>query len=143
MDLIKHFWYLIHVERQRNSHCISVYITDDAIENDQNTVCFNYFKTIQHLFWTLILQEKYNIRTLWFYIKLICTCFETGQKTLLFLKQVQISFIFSDNVYCIYIAPCQNSRFKSSNKIYKTIVLFINFCFEIINICIFSRQMIW
>jgi hypothetical protein len=35
MDLIKHFWYLIHVELQKELlNNISADITDDAIEND-------------------------------------------------------------------------------------------------------------
>ena len=54
-------------------------------------------------------QDKHNIRTLSVNIKFICTCHETGQKSLpetcarnllsyLFLKLVRINFIFADNV---------------------------------------------
>jgi len=35
MDLIKHFWYLIHVEQQKETvTSISADVTDDANEND-------------------------------------------------------------------------------------------------------------
>jgi len=35
MDLIKHFWYLIHVEWQkRNGNSISADVTHGTIEND-------------------------------------------------------------------------------------------------------------
>jgi hypothetical protein len=58
------------------------------------------------------LQNKNSIRTLSDDLKLICTCCETGQKSwpksrlsYLFLKLVQIHFIFLDNVwlYNVYI----------------------------------------
>ena len=55
--------------------------------------------------------KKYNIRTLSLNLKLICNCCETGRQKswpkhslfYLFLKLVQINFIFSDNVHILYI----------------------------------------
>jgi len=34
IDLIKHFWYLIHVERQKETVSVSADVTDDTNEND-------------------------------------------------------------------------------------------------------------
>jgi hypothetical protein len=54
----------------------------------------------------LTLQDKRNIRTLSLNIKFICTRCETGLKSslfCLFLKLVQINFIFTDNVRILYM----------------------------------------
>jgi hypothetical protein len=34
MELIKHFWYRMHVVTERNGNSISADITDDTIENN-------------------------------------------------------------------------------------------------------------
>ena len=57
--------------------------------SDDLTVVFDF----------LILQDKHNIRTLSLNIKLICTC----KQVYLFLKLVQINFLFSYNVHILYI----------------------------------------
>ena len=45
------------------------------------------------------MQDKYNIQILSVNIKLICTRCERG----MFLKLIQINYIFPNNVYCICI----------------------------------------
>ena len=54
MDLNKHVWYLIHIERQRETITIfiSAAVTDEAIENDENESCFSCFQTFWQLFLT-------------------------------------------------------------------------------------------
>jgi len=42
MDLIKHFWYLIHVERKKRQ-LFSADVTGDTIENDFASVIFRQF----------------------------------------------------------------------------------------------------
>jgi hypothetical protein len=66
----------------------------------------------------LTLQDKHNIRTLSLNIKFICTRCETGLKSslfCLFIKIVQINFIFTDNVRILYIYSHQTAITLTQN----------------------------
>jgi len=52
MDLIKLFWYLIHIELMvRNDNGISTDMIDDTIENDYTTLVSALFSKIWQLLW--------------------------------------------------------------------------------------------
>ena len=51
MDLIKHIWYLIHVEQQKkNVNSISSDLIDDTIENNYNVLVSIIFKQFGRCF---------------------------------------------------------------------------------------------
>lgn len=79
MDLIKLFWYLMHVERTtRNGISISADLVEDTIENYQNETCFNLFESCLDF---LTITDKDNIRTLSVQNTFICILIETEQKS--------------------------------------------------------------
>jgi hypothetical protein len=87
-----------------NVNSLSAEYTEDIIKNDGNDACFCSFFFIDNLavaLGFLTLRDKHNIRKLSKNIQFICTCCETGQETkslfYLFLKFVQINYIFSNN----------------------------------------------
>ena len=79
MDLIKHFWYLIHVERQKETvNSISSDVADDTNEADFRTMLVvAIFRQFGRCFGLFVFQDIHNIRTLLLNIKLICTSYET------------------------------------------------------------------
>ena len=76
MDIIKHFWYLIHVERQKE--IVTVYALTSLMTPMQTIR-----RRLLQLFTDelavdfLMLQDKHNMRTFSLNIKLICTRCET------------------------------------------------------------------
>ena len=103
MDLIKHFWYIIHAVRRYET--VAVFKCKlhwwqcwKRLEG-----LFQFFSdnlaVALHIFAS---QHKHNIHTLTLGITLVCSCSETVQRSsffYLFLKHVQINYIMY--VYCI------------------------------------------
>ena len=59
MDLIKLFWYLIHVERMvRNSNSISADLIEDTLENDWNEAFLALFRKICGSFAFFAIEDK-------------------------------------------------------------------------------------
>ena len=112
--------FLVHVPNscgatEINGNSTSSDITDDTIENDLNDSCFNYFLTIwrcfgfffiagQTQYMYIVFKNKINLHSLQNRLEKLAN----GLPFYLFLKLVQIKYIFSDNVptpmvYCIFI----------------------------------------
>ena len=78
----------------RNSNSISSDVTDDTIETIRTMLVSNIFRSFAGVLDFFLLQDKNNIGTLPLNIKLICTRYDTGSLFYLFLRLVQINFIF-------------------------------------------------
>jgi hypothetical protein len=107
MDIIKHFWYLIHVERQKEIG-MRADVTDDAMKTIRRLLLQLLTDELAMDF--LMLQDKHNMRTFLFNIKLILHSLRdmleklaSGSIFYLFLKLVQINYKFSDNLRTLYI----------------------------------------
>jgi len=111
MDIIKHFWYLIHVERQKEM--VTVYALTSQMtpmKTIRTTLvsaiyrqigsCFGLFDIAAQTQYTYIVV-KYKI-----YLHSLGEMLEKlarGSIFYLFLKLVQINYIFSDNLRTLYI----------------------------------------
>jgi len=62
MDLIKHFWYLIHVEGQKETITVQALTSQmTPLKRLKNDACFGYFKTILAVVLDFfIMQNKHN-----------------------------------------------------------------------------------
>jgi hypothetical protein len=106
MDIIKHFWNLIHVERQKE--IITVYAL-----TSQMTPMKTIRRRLLQLFTDklavnfLMLQDKHNMRTFSLInLHSLRHMLEKLAKGLLFyqfLKLIQINYIISDNLRTLYI----------------------------------------
>ena len=118
----------------------------------RNDACFCPFCLNLTSFPTfLTLEDKHNIRTLSLNIKFICTRCETSLKSslfCLFLKLVQIKFIFTDNVRIlyIYIYTCMSNFanfFINKSRSYLSIIIDL-FCEnEFLRTISHQRRSLW
>jgi hypothetical protein len=78
MELIKHFWYLIHVERMKETVTVEALTSQmTPMKTIRSTLVSDNLAVVLDI---LMLQDKHNIHvcTLSLNIKLICTRCETG-----------------------------------------------------------------
>ena len=109
MDIMKHFFLVPYSCRatERNGNSISADVTDNTIENNENDARFSQFQTIWRCYT---------------YIVVLWNSLENLTKGLLFylfLKLVQINYIFSNNVRILYIYFTRTSSSKKSLSVWK------------------------
>jgi hypothetical protein len=86
-----------------NGNSISGDITDDTVEKRLEQHLFQLFlDNLAVVLDFMILQDIHNICTFSLNIKLICTHCESSLFCL-FLKLIQLNYIFSDDVHILYI----------------------------------------
>jgi len=109
----------------RNGNSISSDVTDDTIETIRTILGSNIFRQFAGVLDFFLLQDKNNIRTLPLNIKLICTRYDTGSLFYLFLRLVQINFIFP-TMYVYWICVFRHTY---NSLIYRAFNIFVSiFC---------------
>jgi hypothetical protein len=111
MDIIKHFWYLVHVERQKEM--VTVYTLTSQMtpmKTIRTTLvsaiyrqigsCFGLFDIAGQTQYTyIVVKYKINLHLL----REMLEKLTRGSIFYLFLKLVQINYIFFDNLRTLYI----------------------------------------
>ena len=103
MDIIKHFWYLIHVERQKEivtAYALTSQMTPMKTIRRRLLQLFTYELAVDiFMLQYILVQYQINLHSLQDILEKLAR----GSLFYLFLKLVRINYIFSDNLRTLYI----------------------------------------